>query len=188
MTWIKRDNDGNAPNSNTAEDPNDRYTAIGIAGLLSGNSDGHNVRALLEVIDVEGVPRLVALGRRLDEGRSQTFAANADWRELLPQGEWVHVAASFNFSAGTMKLYKDGQPIAGSYTATDDPWELGMNTGLTSSATLPRGIKLGGSFPQNTQEKNPCNCELDSVMFLDRAATQLEINQQYRRMTSTRRW
>jgi|GEM_PF-5798679 len=51
-----------------------------------------------------------------------------------------------------------------------------------------RGIKLGGSFPQNTQEKNPCNCELDSVMFLDRAATQLEINQQYRRMVSTRRW
>jgi hypothetical protein len=183
MTWVKRLGDGPALNTNTP-DPNDRYTAVGIAGLLSGNSDGHNVRALIELIEVDGKLKLVALGRRLDEGRSQTFAANDDWQLLLPREQWVHLAASFDFGSGTMKLYRNGQPIAGTYTATDDPWELSAGGDLTSSPTLPRGIKLGGSFPQNDQEKNPGNCELDAVMFLDRAVTQLEVDQQYRRIIS----
>jgi hypothetical protein len=52
-----------------------------------------------------------------------------------------------------------------------------------TSATDPRGIKIGGSFPQNTQERNPCNCRMDSVMFLDRVARPHEIRAQYRLVT-----
>ncbi|MEK8105710.1 hypothetical protein NKG94_12210 [Micromonospora sp. M12] len=85
MGWFKLNMDSPLPNSTTA-DPDDRYNAIGLAGVLTGDSDGHGVRALLELIDVDGELRLVALGRRLDGGNSQTFAANRDWRELLPVG------------------------------------------------------------------------------------------------------
>jgi hypothetical protein len=38
---------------------------------------------------------VVALGRRLDEGASQTSAASQDWQTLLPQGRWVHLAAAY---------------------------------------------------------------------------------------------
>jgi Concanavalin A-like lectin/glucanases superfamily len=185
LTWVEMLGDAPALNSNTAE-PEDRYNAIGLVGLLTGDSDGHAVRALLELITVDGTLRLVALGRRLDGGRSQTFAANEDWRRLLPVGEWVHLAASFDFSTATLKLYRNGQPIAGTYRAKDDPWQLAGAADLRSSATLPRGIKIGGSFPQNTREMNPCPCRMDAVMLLDRVATQLEINQQYRRALGAR--
>ncbi|GAB3933682.1 hypothetical protein GCM10027614_05160 [Micromonospora vulcania] len=85
MGWFKLQMDAPLPNSTTA-DPTDRYNAIGLAGVLTGDSDGHGVRALLELIDVDGELRLVALGRRLDGGNSQTFAASQDWRALLPAG------------------------------------------------------------------------------------------------------
>jgi hypothetical protein len=184
MLWVNMSGDGPAPNTQTPE-PDDRYNAMGLAGILTGNSDGHAVRALIELINVGDQLRLVALGRRLDEGRSQTFAADADWRTLLPRGEWVHLAATFNFSTGTMKLYRNGHPIAGTYTA-DDPWQLGTATDLATSPTHPRGLKIGGSFPQNSEEKNPGQCRMDDVMFLDRALTQIEVNQQYRRAIGAR--
>jgi len=187
-TWVKMLGDGPALNTNTPE-PDDRYTAMGIAGLLSGTSDGHDVRALLELIQVEGTLRVVALGRRLDGGRSQTFAAEDDWHAILPKNEWVHLVATFDFTTGVMKLYRNGQPIRGFQVATDDPWELAAGGQLTTSATNPRGIKIGGSFPQNTAEKNPGESRIDDVMFLDRVLTQLEINQQYRRaVTAERGW
>ncbi|NHC16176.1 PQQ-dependent sugar dehydrogenase [Motilibacter deserti] len=182
MGWFKMTGDGPSPNTNTAN-PNDYYNAIGLAGVLTGNSDGHAVRALLELIDVNGTLRLVALGRRIDTGASQTFAANADWRTLLPQGEWVHLAATFDFDAGTMALYRNGKPIPGFYTASGDPWQRTGPRPYLSSPTDPRGIKIGGSFPQDLSERNPCNCRMDSLMFLDRALTKVEVGQQYRRMT-----
>ncbi|MGH1563384.1 PQQ-dependent sugar dehydrogenase [Mumia sp. DW29H23] len=181
MGWVKMTGDGPSLNTNTP-DPNDRYNAIGLAGVLSGNSDGHGVRALLELIDVNGELRLVALGRRVDTGNSQTFAASEDWRTLLPQGEWVHLAATFNYANGTMALYKNGRPIPGFYTRTDDPWGNNAPGEEVTSATNPRGIKIGGSFPQNGSERNPCNCRMDSLMFLDSSLTKLEVNQQYRRV------
>jgi Concanavalin A-like lectin/glucanases superfamily len=175
------------PALNTSSpDPSDRYNALGIAGLLTGNSDGHAARALIELITVNGELHLVALGRRLDAGSSQTFAANDDYRTLLPVGEWVHLAATFDFAAGEMMLYRNGQAIAGFYTQLGDPWELTGATNPSASATLPRGIKLGGSYPQNTQEFNPGQSQLDSVMFIDRVATALEVNQQYLLATSAR--
>jgi hypothetical protein len=182
MGWVKMSGQNPSPNSNSAN-PNDFYGAIGVAGILTGNSDGHAVRALLELIEVNGVLKVVALGRRIDGASSQTFAANEDWRKLLPVDEWVHLAATFDFNTGEMALYRNGQPLAGSYVLPGDPW--GVKTGqgpYFSSASDPRGIKIGGSFPQNNRENNPCNCRFDSLMFLNRSLAAWEIQAQYQLM------
>jgi hypothetical protein len=177
MGWVKMTGTNPSLNSNTA-DPADKFNAVGLAGILSGNSDGHGVRALLELINVNGELRLVALGRRLDEGASQTFAASQDWQTLLPQGQWVHLAATFDYTTGEMALYRNGKPLPGFYVNPGDPWQV---DGTGTSNTLPRGYKIGGSYPQNTREQNPCNCRFDSLMFLDHAATAEEVSDQYRR-------
>lgn len=158
--------------------PTPGYNAIGLAGVLSGNSDGHGVRALLELIQVNGELRLVALGRRNDTGSSQTFAASAPWQELLPDGEWVHLAATFDYTTGEMGLYRNGQAVDGFYTNAGDPWQV---DGTGTSPTDPRGIKVGGSFPQNGDERNPCNCRMDALMFLDDSLTATEVARQYDR-------
>ncbi|GAB3334081.1 LamG-like jellyroll fold domain-containing protein [Micromonospora halotolerans] len=181
MGWFKRDMDGPALNSTTAN-PTDRFNAIGLAGVLTGDSDGHGVRALLELIDVNGELRLVALGRRVDGGASQTFAANEDWRTLLPKGEWVHLAATYDFTSGTMALYRNGEPVDGFYTTAGDPWQLNGPGPHVTSATDPRGIKIGGSFPQNNLERNPCDCRMDGLMFLDSVIPASDIAKQYRYM------
>ena len=165
----------------TGDNPTPGYNAIGLAGVLSGNSDGHGVRALLELIQVNGELRLVALGRRIDEGASQTFAASQDWRELLPAGEWVHLAATFDYTTGDMALYRNGKPLDGFYTSDNDPWQV---DGTGTSPTDPRGLKVGGSFPQNASERNPCNCRMDALMFLDREVGADEVKQQHRRFLS----
>jgi Concanavalin A-like lectin/glucanases superfamily len=185
MGWFKTTGANPSPNSGTA-DPGDFYGAIGLAGVLSGDSDGHGVRALLELIEVEGTMRVVALGRRVDGSSSQTFAAHEDWQSILPQGKWVFLAATFDFDSGEMRLYRNGRPLPGFYTLPGDPWGvIGEPEPDLSSATDPRGIKIGGSFPQNTLERNPCNCRFDSLMFLDRALRGGEILAQY---YLTRRW
>ena len=169
MGWFKMD----------GTNPTPGYNAIGLAGVLSGNSDGHGVRALLELIQVNGELRLVALGRRLDTGASQTFAASAPWQELLPDGEWVHLAATFDYARGTMALYRNGRAVDGFYTNPNDPWQV---DGTGTSPTNPRGIKIGGSFPQDGTERNPCNCRMDGLMFLDDVASASEVARQYRRL------
>jgi concanavalin A-like lectin/glucanase superfamily protein len=179
MGWVKMTGTNPSPNSGTA-DPNDFYNAIGLAGILTGNSDGHAVRALLELIQVDGELKLVALGRRIDGGASQTFAAEEDWKTLLPDDEWVFLAATFDFDRGTMALYRNGKPLAGSYVTPGDPWELSGPGPHYSSPTNPHGIKIGGSFPQDTREANPCNCRFDDLMFLDRAVSPIEVYLQYR--------
>ncbi len=180
MGWVKMTGPHPALNSNTPA-PDDRYNAVGLAGLLSGNSDGHGVRALLELITVDGELRLVALGRRIDTGASQTFAASQDWQKLLPQGQWVHLAATFDYTTGDMALYRNGKPLDGFYVTPGDPWQV---DGTGTSDTLPRGIKIGGSYPQDTREQNPCDCRFDSLMFLDTAATAKEVAKQYRRFVN----
>ncbi|MCX4791549.1 LamG domain-containing protein [Streptomyces sp. NBC_01221] len=183
MGWFKMTGDNPALNSNTA-DPGDRYNAIGLAGILSGTSDGHAVRALLELIQVNGELKLVALGRRLDSGASQTFAAGAPWEELLPRGEWVHLAATFDFRDGTLALYRDGKPLDGFYVTPGDPWELATTPAPhRASPTDPRGIKIGGSFPQNTRESNACDCRMDDLLFLDRPVPAGAVAAEYQRMT-----
>ncbi|MEV4756448.1 hypothetical protein AB0J86_15220 [Micromonospora sp. NPDC049559] len=185
MGWVKVTGEGPGPNSNTA-DPDDRFNAIGLLGVLTGDSDGHAVRALLELINVDGVLRLVALGRRLDGGDSQTYAASGDWRTLLPVGEWVFLAATFDFTAGSMALYRNGRPLDGFYTRTDDPWSVVGPGEHRTTATDPRGIKIGGSFPQDTREQNPCDCRLDSLMFLDTVLSPRDVERQYRYVTGRR--
>jgi glucose/arabinose dehydrogenase len=177
MGWFKMTGENPSPNSNTAN-PDDRYNAVGLAGILSGDSEGHGVRALLELINVDGELRLVALGRRIDGGSSKTFAAQQDWRELLPQNEWVHLAATFDYTTGEMALYRNGKALPGFYTNSGDPWQV---DGSGTTASNPRGIKIGGSFPQDNREANPCNCRMDSLMFLDTSADADTIGQQYRR-------
>ncbi len=177
--WVKVTGDLPAPNSTTPEE-GDRYNAVGLAGVLSGDSDGHGVRALLELIQVDGELRLVALGRRVDGGASQTFAASQDWRSLLPRDEWVFLAATFDFDDGTMALYRNGRPLPGFYTRADDPWDTeGAPEPDRTSDAAPRGIKIGGSFPQNNAERNPCDCRFDGLMFFDRALSPAEVRMQY---------
>ncbi|RII20605.1 hypothetical protein DSC45_05205 [Streptomyces sp. YIM 130001] len=181
MGWFRTTGQNPSPDSSTA-DPSDLYNAIGLAGVLTGDSNGHDVRALLELIDVDGELRLVALGRRLDGSESQTFAADGDWRTHLPDGKWVHLAATFDFDTGDMALYRNGRALSGSYVRDDDPWALaGEPEPDLASPTDPRGLKIGGSFPQNTREANPCNCRMDDLLFLDRAATPGQVRAEYRR-------
>jgi hypothetical protein len=181
MGWFKMTGTNPSPNT-TTPDPADRYNAIGLAGVLTGDSQGHDVRALLELINVNGELRLVALGRRVDGGSSQTFAANQDWRTLLPPDTWVHLAATFDFDDGTMALYRNGMSLPGFYTIAGDPWRLdGPPEPDVSTASDPAGIKIGGSFPQNTLERNPCDCRMDTLLFLDRPATPAEVRHQHRR-------
>ena len=179
MGWFKTT--GQNPNLNTTTpDPGDLFNAVGLAGVLSGNSQGHDVRALLEVINVSNVLRVVALGRRVDGSASLTFAANEDWQTILPRDQWVFLAATFDFDNATMALYKNGRPLDGFYTVTGDPWGVaGEPEPDLASATDPTGIKIGGSFPQNTEERNPCNCRFDGLMFLDRVVTPREVLGQY---------
>jgi glucose/arabinose dehydrogenase len=167
----------------TGQNPTPGYNAIGLAGVLSGNSDGHGVRALLELIQVNGELRLVALGRRIDTGASQTFAAEQDWQDLLPQDEWVHLAATFDYTTGEMALYRNGRPVSGFYTNAGDPWQV---DGTGTSPTNPRGLKIGGSFPQDGSERNPCNCRMDALMFLDSSLSASEVARQHRRFLAQR--
>jgi len=183
MGWFKMT--GQNPSLNTeTPDPTDFYNAIGLAGVLTGDSEGHAVRALLEIINVNGELRLVALGRRIDGSTSQTFAANDPWPTLLPQNEWVFLTATFDFDHGTMALYRNGQPLSGFSTVAGDPWGVAGPGPHRTSPTDPRGIKIGGSFPQNTQERNPCNCRMDSLMFLDRVVHPIEVELQYLLVTT----
>lgn len=172
MGWFKPTGDHPALNSGTAN-PDDVYNAIGLAGVLTGTSDGHAVRALLEVITVDGELKLVALGRRVDGAGSWTFAADLPWDEILKKGQWVHLAATFDFAGGEMKLYMNGEELAGRYTAAN-PWGGGA-----TSDTTPAGIKIGGSFPQNTREANPFHGRMDDVMLLDTVPTAEQIAAQY---------
>ena len=186
MGWIKPT--GTNPNLNsTTPNPTDRFNAVGLFGLLSGDSDGHAVRALLEVIDVAGTPRLVALGRRVDGGPSLTLAATEDWQVLLPTNTWTHMAATFDFDAGTMALYRNGLPVEATYTSTIDQWAVGGPPEPDqTSATRPAGIKIGGSFPQNSLERNPFNGRLDDLMFFDKTLSADEVRRQHASVTASR--
>ena len=179
MGWVKPT--GTNPNLNSmTEEPADTYNAIGLFGLLSGTSEGHSVRALLEVIKVSGTPRLVALGRRDDAGNSLILAADDDWEALLPSNTWTHLAATFDFDDGAMALYRNGKLLPASYTAADDRWQVvGDPEPDVSSASDPAGIKIGGSFPQNNRERNAFNGRFDDLMFFDRALTATEIQEQF---------
>ncbi|WP_052685189.1 LamG-like jellyroll fold domain-containing protein [Lentzea aerocolonigenes] len=187
MTWVKVTGEAPARNSNSSG-TGDFYGAIGFAGILSGDSDGHAARALLEAENHDGGMKLIALGRRIDGGDKQFWVSKADLRTLLPQGKWVFLAGTFDFDNGTVGLYLDGKPVDGAYAVKGDPWKvIGAPEPDVTSAANPRGIKIGGSHPANNKETNACNCRLDGLMFLDRALTADEVRGQYDWVTKGRR-
>ncbi len=179
MGWVKPT--GTNPNLNSVTPAtNDYYNAVGLFGLLQGSSEGHGVRALLEIINVSGNLRLVALGRRIDGGTSLTLATTNDWQTLLPMNTWTHLTATFDFDNGTMAIYRNGSPLTANYTSGGDPWVVigGAEPDFTS-ATSPAGIKIGGSYPQNTQEFNAFNGRFDDLMFFNRSLSAVEVGLQY---------
>jgi hypothetical protein len=187
MTWVKVTGEAPARNSNSSG-TGDFYGAIGFAGILAGDSDGHAARALLETENHDGAMRLIALGRRVDGSDKQYWVSSADWKTLIPAGKWVFLAGTFDFDNGTIGLYVDGSPVPGSYAVKGDPWKvIGAPEPDLTSAANPRGIKIGGSHPQNNREVNACNCRLDSLMLLDRALTADEVRGQYEWVTKGRR-
>ena len=87
---------------------------------------------------------------RIDGGSSQTFAASTPWQELLPMNQWVHLAATFDFTDGTMALYRNGQPVDGFYTVAGDPWLVnGPGPHVCGTAGPPVGTDRGapGTVP-----------------------------------------
>ena len=105
-------------------------------------------------------------------GLRAVAAAAARRRVGAPRGD-------VRLRQGTMALYRNGRAVDGFYTNPNDPWAV---DGTGTSPTNPRGIKIGGSFPQDGTERNPCNCRMDGLMFLDDAASASEVARQYRRL------
>jgi hypothetical protein len=136
-------------------------------------------RAALQPADVSAAERARST---LDQVRPRTFAP------CCRSGSGCTSPPPSILGSGTLQLYRNGQPLAGVYTLADDPWQVSGGGDFAASPTNPRGIKIGGSFPQNTVERNPCNCRMDSLMFIERAVTQVEMDQQYRRMVNAKRW
>ena len=94
----------------------------------------------------------------------------------------MFLAATFDFSAGTMALYKNGKPCPGSYTVAGDPWEVD-GPGPESPRRPIRAASRSAAASRRTPEGNPCNCRMDTIELLDRAATPKEVAAQYRLMT-----
>ena len=70
----------------------------------------------------------------------------------------------------------------GFYTRTDDPWLVSGPGPHVTTASDPRGIKIGGSFPQDAPERNPCDCRMDGLMFLDSVVSASDVRRQYRHL------
>lgn len=178
MGWVKSTAPALRPALDTSTPaPDDRFNAIGLFGLLHGRSDGHQVRALVELIRVEGRLSLIALGRRLDDGPGLFVAATEAPDALLPPDTWVHLAATFDYETGTVALYRNGLPLVTQPPSpAGDPWKL-TDTALPpgASPSTPAGIKIGGSFPQNTRERNPFDGRFDDLLFFDCALSAAEI-------------
>jgi len=174
--WVKPLGSHPNPNSMT-EDPDDAFGAVGLFGVLSGTSEGHLVRALLEVITVNDELRLVALGRRFDDGESLLLVADAPWETLLPAGVWTHLTATFDFDNGAIALYRNGKLLPATYTSDEDRWQVqGDPEPDASSPRLPNGIKIGGSYPQNTEERNPFNGRFDDLQFYSRSLNAAQVD------------
>jgi hypothetical protein len=179
--------DNPSPNTNTpAED--DYYNAFGLVGFLRGDAvtgggtDGHTARALLEVIS----GKVTGLGRRLD---GQTGSASKqsldDWHVVMPPGRWTHLAVSFGFEVGSIDLYKNGLPLASGAMTSLGNWQLTPGVDRTSN-TAAGGIKLAGSYPDNSQEFNPFNGRSDEIMMFNKALTAAEVLAQFQLVSDLR--
>ena len=163
-------------------DPNDLFDAVGLAGVLSGDSDGHAVRALLEVIDVSGDAAGRRAGRRVDGASSQTFAAERGLAAaILPDGEWVFLAATFDFDTGHDGAVQE-RPAA-RRASTRCPAIRGACS-ARRSPTSPRRPTRGASRSAAASRRTRASATRataawTSLMFLDRAVSRAEIWLQY---------
>ncbi|QEG35403.1 LamG domain-containing protein [Bythopirellula goksoeyrii] len=173
MGWFKplgNHFDNPSLNTNTPAGE-DRYNAFGLFGLLRGdenlgNTDGHAVRALLEVIN----DRITGLGRRLDsQPGSGSIRSVERWDQIMIPGEWCHLTATFDFDRGEVALYKNGLPIETENLSVGN-WDLTEGIDYTSNESAG-GIKIGGSFPDNSQERNPFNGLIDELMAFNQWLT-----------------
>jgi hypothetical protein len=122
--------------------------------------------------------KVTGLGRRLDEqiGSGQRASLD-DWEEVMPPGTWTHLAATFDFNRGRILLYKNGVLLAMSNNSVDS-WDTTGQTDYTSSSNAG-GIKIGGSYPDNSQERNPFNGRIDELMFFNKTLTAEEVADQF---------
>jgi Concanavalin A-like lectin/glucanases superfamily len=190
MGWVRVTGPVPAPNSTTPR-AGDVYSGAGLFGVLTGDSDGHLCRALLEVLRVDGELRVVALGRRLDGGATQMGVFTAPWDEVLPGGRWTHLTAVFDYAAGTIQVYRDGEAATMRLSQAGNPWAgasasggAGGARGEHTSPSAPAGLKVGGSYPQNQAERNPFNGCFDDLMAFDRALTAEEVRTQFARFAT----
>jgi hypothetical protein len=77
-----------------------------------------------------------------------------------------------------MALYRNGALLPATNSSAANVWNVTTNLDVTT-ASNPAGIKIGGSFPQNTAEKNAFNGRFDDLMFFNRAFTAAEIAAQF---------
>lgn len=181
MGWFKplgSIGDNPSPNTNT-QFPNDFFNAFGLAGLLRGDEnleelDGHTVRALLEVIG----GKVTGLGRRLDDQPGSGSSASLDpWYEVMPPGQWTHLTATFDFDADDVRLYRNGMLLAADEPETES-WQTTEDVDYTSE-TNAGGIKIGGSYPDNSAERNPFNGRIDELMFFNAALSPTQVADQF---------
>ena len=181
MGWFKplgTIGDNPSPNTNTPQ-TTDFFNAFGLAGILRGDEnvaglDGHAVRALLEVIN----GKVTGLGRRLDNQTGSGQSASFDpWYVVMPPEQWTHLTATFDFDAGDVRLYKNGLPLAADAPQTAN-WQTTLGTDYTSS-TNAGGIKIGGSYPDNSAERNPFNGRVDELMFFNTALSATQVAEQF---------
>jgi hypothetical protein len=78
--------------------------------------------------------------------------------------------------------------LPATYTSHEDRWKIaGEPEPDVASASDPAGIKIGGSFPQNTNERNAFNGRFDELMFFNRSLTAAEVQAQFERFGATGR-
>lgn len=179
MGWFKVTGPVPAPNSVTPR-VGDLYAGAGLVGVLTGDSDGHFCRALIEILRVDGEMRVVALGRRVDGGATQMGVWESPLAEVLPEGQWTHLAAVFDYEAGIIRVYRNGRLAPMRHYQPGNPWAGGAGSGRDkTSETRAAGLKVGGSYPQNQKERNPFNGRMDDLMAFDRALTTAEVEAQF---------
>lgn len=160
-------------------DPDDRYPAICLFGVLHGASDGHTVRGLIEILPHAGALRLIALGRRLDHGPSLLLAAEAAPDLILPPGRWTHLAATIDFETSTLVLYRNGEALPALPLVTGEPAPSPDEPPRRADATTPTGLKIGGSHPNNSRERNSFDGRFDDLIFLNHPLSADQIRAQF---------
>ena len=58
-------------------------------------------------------------------------------------------------------------------------WDRTMGVVDYSSNTNAGGIKIGGSFPENSEERNPFNGRIDELMFFNKSLSATEVLDQF---------